>query len=67
MPEHKRILAQRLVLDGVEHGLSLLEISGQKIRVTPFAGETHSTVFVNARVVVSTEQGEIVSYSEEPL
>ncbi len=55
-----RILAHKIVFEGREYPLSLLEISEDRSRIsiTPFAGETHSTVFVDGKVeVIWTDEG----------
>lgn len=55
-----RILARRIVFEGQEHKLPLLEISadGRKVKISPFVKETHSTVFIDGAVeVIHTGQG----------
>ncbi len=55
-----RILARRIVFEGREHKLSLLEISadGRQVKISPFVKETHSTVFIDGAVeVIHTGQG----------
>lgn len=47
-----RYLARRVLHRGREYGLSLVEIDGTEVHVLPFAGETHSTVFVDGTLVV---------------
>ena len=45
--DHSRVLARRLMLDGVEHRLVIVELSADRrdLTVTPFEGETAATVY----------------------
>lgn len=59
-PQTERVLAQKVVFEGRTHSLALVEISrgpcGRRtVSVTPFAGETHSTVFYNGTVEIVTD------------
>lgn len=56
-PQTERVLAQKVIFEGQVHSLALVEIScgpcGRRtVSVTPFAGETHSTVFYNGTVEI---------------
>lgn len=44
---HRRVLARRLMLDGVEHRLVIVELSADRtsIDINPFEGETAATVY----------------------
>ncbi len=59
----KRLLAHKVVFNGVEHRLSLVEIEQNpdsglwSVSVSPFAGETHSTAFVDGTIVVEADTG----------
>lgn len=48
----EKALAHRVILDGVEHRLAVLEISddGRQASVRPFAGEEAGTAFVNGAI-----------------
>ncbi|MDE6287804.1 MAG: hypothetical protein K2M00_03340 [Muribaculaceae bacterium] len=43
----KKILARRVIHRGREYGLSLVEINGCDVKVSPFEAETASTVYYN--------------------
>ena len=55
-----RILARRIVFEGQEHKLSLLEISadGRKVKISPFVKELIPLFFIDGAVeVIHTGQG----------
>lgn len=59
-PQTERVLAQKVIFEGQVHSLALVEISygpcgRSTVSVTPFAGETHSTVFYNGTVEIVTD------------
>lgn len=51
----EKILSHRVIFDGVEHRLAVLEIAdgGRQARVRPYAGEEAGTSFVNGAIEVS--------------
>lgn len=59
LPPAKRYLARRVIVDGQVKGLSLVELDGDRIVVTPFAGETHSTVLVDGTLIVDSQTGRV--------
>lgn len=50
----EKVLAHKVIFEGREHRLSVLEISdgGGEARVRPFAGEEAGTIFVNGAIEV---------------
>ncbi|MDE7376403.1 MAG: hypothetical protein K2N16_06115 [Muribaculaceae bacterium] len=48
----EKVLAHKVILDGIEYRLSILEIEdgGRRARVRPFAGEEADTAFVNGTI-----------------
>lgn len=48
----EKVLAHKVILDGIEYRLSILEIEdgGRQARVRPFAGEEAGTSFVNGTI-----------------
>lgn len=42
-----RVLARRVIHQGREYGLSLVEIKGREVRISHFETETASTVYYN--------------------
>lgn len=46
----EKILAHKVILDGKEHRLAILEIDGRCARVRPYAGEECGTAFVNGAI-----------------
>ena len=58
------MLAHRVIFNGSERGLSLVEIEHDgvsrlwSVQVSPFSGETHSTAFVDGTIVIDCE-GEV--------
>ncbi len=54
---NKRWLARKVTVDGVEHGLSLVETDGSTFTVEPYECETHSTSYVSSIVVTTTASG----------
>lgn len=59
----KRYLAHSITIDGEvkTKGLSLLTInSDMTYTIEPFVGETHSTVFVNGDIDLTTLNGRII-------
>lgn len=56
----RRYLSRKVVVDGTDRGLSLVEVDNQgRAKVVPFTAETHSTAFRDHPIVV--EKGRIVS------
>jgi len=64
LPENKRYLSRRVVLDGVEHGLSIVEIVNGEANVIPFQCEIHSTVMLDGCLVIETEDGKVKKISQ---
>ncbi len=55
-----RVLAHNIIHEGKEHHLSVAEISDDRgsVKITPFAVETHSTVFVSGTLeIIKTPDG----------
>lgn len=55
-----RVLAHKIIFEGMEHNLSVAEISDDRgsVKITPFVSETHSTVFVSGTLeIVKTPDG----------
>lgn len=48
----RRYLVRSVLSEYGIGGLSLIEIDGSRVELSPFAGETHSTVFVPAPVAI---------------
>lgn len=54
-----RYLVRKLIIDGCERGLSLVVVNNSHVEVFPFAEETHSTVMLDGRLIIETENGKI--------
>jgi len=55
-----RVLAHKIIYKGMEHYLSVAEISDDRgsVKITPFVSETHSTVFVPGTLeIIMTPDG----------
>lgn len=53
----KRYLARKVLHRGIEYGLSLVEIDGTEVIVSPFDHETASTVYVDGTIVIVRSGG----------
>lgn len=61
-PKNSRYLARRVVCDGQEYFLSLVEIVNGRVNISPFTEETHSTTYVDGTIRISTDNGKLVHF-----
>ena len=54
LPHAKRYLARRVVCDGREYGLSIVEITDAGVEINAYEKETPSTSYVNGAIIVDT-------------
>ncbi len=55
----KRYLSPRVVVNGTDHGMKIVEISddGSSLRMLPFTREVHSTAFVDSCLRIEFRDG----------
>lgn len=51
--------------NGNELKLSLVEIDGDSVRVSPFTNETHSTVYVDGTIILETIYDKLIKFYRE--